>query len=280
MRTLQWTGCGVLCLVLVSSAAGAGGAAPTCPGDADGDLQVNFDDLNLVLEHWNTTDPAGDVTGDGVVDFNDLNEVLEWWTDCSFDYGATYADDEAWQIGLEMLGGTGPLLLPQATYDRIDRDLDLIRVFEGTLASQPHTPAWSPSSLLVGLVDGADRTRYDAFNAYYGVINEQELFAFGGITYYLVTLPGRVNVVCLGGIYQQLAEVSSAEPDGIIGGQNFYTPSLLLSGNWRWDIDDGFWDCFDGCDCHYVWAFETDDAGNVTLIDATQFGQPWCPWPR
>ncbi len=48
----------------------------SCPGDADGDNDVDLDDLNAVLANWNQTTSTGDVTGDGVVDINDLNQVL------------------------------------------------------------------------------------------------------------------------------------------------------------------------------------------------------------
>ena len=283
MDRIMATGCGVaaaLILLATGVTSGAGGLGPQCPGDANGDLAVDFDDLNAVLEHWGTTASAGDVNGDGDVDFDDLYDVLFWWDDCAFDYGPDFEDLEAWQIGLEMLGSIGPLNLPPATYARIDRDLDLIRAFEPTLASQTHTPAWSPSALIIGLIDGADRSAFDAYNAYFGVTGESELFSFGGITYVVITFPDRLNVVRLASMYADLAPVNSAEPDALLGGQNYYTPTLLISGNWRWDIDDGFWDCFDGCDCHYIWAFETDNVGIVTLIDAFQFGQPWCPWPR
>ena len=57
---------------------------PTCPGDADGDMTVDFVDLNLLLGHWSETVPAGtlgDVSGDGVVTFEDLNLVLGAWGD-------------------------------------------------------------------------------------------------------------------------------------------------------------------------------------------------------
>ena len=54
-----------------------------CPGDADGDRDVDFDDLNIVLEQWNTAGPEGDIfpipDGDGAVNFDDLNEVLVFW---------------------------------------------------------------------------------------------------------------------------------------------------------------------------------------------------------
>ncbi|MEQ8745783.1 C39 family peptidase [Pyruvatibacter sp.] len=57
-------------------------APPACPGDADGNGVVDFDDLNLVLAHWTNFVPPGqfgDVTGDGFVDFDDLNLVLANW---------------------------------------------------------------------------------------------------------------------------------------------------------------------------------------------------------
>ncbi len=68
--------------------------APDCEGDANGDLVVNFDDLNEVLANWNMSVPQGtmgDVSpynpggpiGDGVVNFDDLNTVLAAWnTSC------------------------------------------------------------------------------------------------------------------------------------------------------------------------------------------------------
>ncbi len=52
-----------------------------CPGDANGDNQVNFADLNFVLTNFGQTGPfvAGDVNRDGVVNFLDLNIVLSFF---------------------------------------------------------------------------------------------------------------------------------------------------------------------------------------------------------
>ena len=44
----------------------------------------------------------------------------------------------------------------------------------------------------------------------------------------------------------------------------------------RYEIDDGFLDCFDGCDCHRIWVFDVNQAGEVTLVSFEEFGQPWC----
>lgn len=49
-----------------------------CPGDTNGDAQVNFIDLNRILSEFGLIAPglAGDIDGDGDVDFSDLNFVL------------------------------------------------------------------------------------------------------------------------------------------------------------------------------------------------------------
>ncbi len=49
-----------------------------CPGDADGDGDADFADLNIVVSAFNQSGQGlqGDLNGDGVVNFADLNEVL------------------------------------------------------------------------------------------------------------------------------------------------------------------------------------------------------------
>ena len=73
----------VAAAALAASAWGGGtGVVPACPGDANGDLTVNFDDLNIVLANWASAvvpGTNGDVTGDGFVNFDDLNLVLANW---------------------------------------------------------------------------------------------------------------------------------------------------------------------------------------------------------
>lgn len=64
------------------------GAAPECSGDTNGDMIVNFTDLNSVLTAFgqvaNPGEIPADLNDDGVVDFADLNAVLsDYGTDCS-----------------------------------------------------------------------------------------------------------------------------------------------------------------------------------------------------
>lgn len=53
-------------------------APVSCPGDANGDGEVNFADINIVLSNYNGSGQGlpGDLDGDGDVDFADLNLVL------------------------------------------------------------------------------------------------------------------------------------------------------------------------------------------------------------
>ncbi|MCA9310453.1 MAG: hypothetical protein KDA21_04555, partial [Phycisphaerales bacterium] len=53
-----------------------------CPGDANGDLAVDFADLEILLDAWGTSvvpGEDGDVDQSGVVDFADLEILLEEW---------------------------------------------------------------------------------------------------------------------------------------------------------------------------------------------------------
>lgn len=49
---------------------------PSCPGDVNGDGQVDLIDLNLVLANFGAQTSSGDANGDGVVNLLDLNLVL------------------------------------------------------------------------------------------------------------------------------------------------------------------------------------------------------------
>lgn len=62
-------------------------ADPFCPGDANGDNVVDFNDITSVLANWLSdytpgTGP-GDANGDGLVDFNDITTILaNWLSNC------------------------------------------------------------------------------------------------------------------------------------------------------------------------------------------------------
>ena len=55
---------------------------PHCPGDLDGDDQVNGSDLALVLGYWGQSGIPADINQDGIVDGMDLAIVLGAWGNC------------------------------------------------------------------------------------------------------------------------------------------------------------------------------------------------------
>ena len=60
---------------------------PACPGDADANNTVNFDDITTTLANWGAlSDPYtdGDSNGDCIVNFDDITETLaNWGASCS-----------------------------------------------------------------------------------------------------------------------------------------------------------------------------------------------------
>jgi hypothetical protein len=53
-----------------------------CPGDIDGDLQVDGDDFFYLLQHWGMWQDAGDLDGDHRIDVDDFFLLLQHWGQC------------------------------------------------------------------------------------------------------------------------------------------------------------------------------------------------------
>src|SRR5262245_39159330 len=103
-------------------------AARPCPSDTNCSGTVDIDDLTSVILTWGacSSNPcAGDVNADNQVNIDDLTAVILTWGSCVFQYQPAYPNAEAEQVGLEFLGSFGPMLLPQSTYNRVNRDLSL-----------------------------------------------------------------------------------------------------------------------------------------------------------
>jgi hypothetical protein len=249
------------------------GAALPCDADLDDDGAVGVTDFLELLGVWGT-DPAGppDFNDDGTVGVEDFLTLLANWGPIAFDFGPEYPDAEAHQIGLEMMGAGGPLVLPEELYERIAFDLALIRDFEPALAPETHSMAWVPNELLVQVNAAAPQDAYECLNEQYQVLETDNVFG----DWWLLTFAGKINVPALGEVYVQTPAVSLYDPNYLIGGQNFWVPSDLGNGWWLWDIDDGFWDCFDGCDCHRLYTFRTGPNGEIILYSYQEIGPSYC----
>ncbi len=248
-------------------------AAPPCNADLDNDGQVGTSDLLVLFSFWGPCNRClADLDGDGSVTTSDLLELFSGWGPTQFEFAVGQDDLEAQQISLEMLGSAGPLNAPADIYERVDRDLDLIRAAAAGLVGQTHSPAWLANEMIAQILEGESQQEYLCLNEFYQVIKLDNLFS----NWWVITFDGNINILALIPIYTDTPAVNFAEPNGLFGGQNFWTPTDLGGGLWQWVIDDGWMDCFDGCDCHRVYTIQTDAKSNVQIISIEEWGAPWC----
>jgi hypothetical protein len=274
--------CAILAIFFSASTIQSAAAQDVCvrPGDLDADGDVDFADRDLftacmlgpALPPPGACDAAqvarGDFDVDLDLDMRDYAALMRRAGQVSFDYGPERGNLESEQLAMHV---SGQLRAPDAEYDRILRDLGLIRAAYPALVMVIDDMDYAPNQLIVNLVAGAPQEGYEALNEFYFVTNIDPLFS----TWYVLTFCGNLNANALAPIYAALAEIQFAEPNGFIGTDDQITvapgPSV-----WRYSIDDGFHDCFDGCDCHRLWTIDVDEAGVVTLISYQEQGQPWC----
>ncbi len=254
-------------------------------GDGDGDADVDFGDF-AALQRCFTGDGGSataecepfDFDGDEDVGLDDYFAFSSAGTGpmASFDYGPSPRDNvEAEQLALEHFSA---LLAQDAEYERILRDVAAIRTRQLHVANVIHDMSWLPTEMIVKVTDGLSRCGFDALNVFYRMSELEFLFQSGGGTWYVVHFPGRLKTPLLSLDYAALPEVQFADPNGLIGTDDHIQ---IQTGEdaWTYDLDDGFHDCFDGCDCHIFWTFTVDSAGNVDEVSRNCTGLPWCEFP-
>lgn len=272
----------IVSLIGVCSVAAPAFAQPCLdpiPGDVDGDHDVDLDDHAVLYACLTGPDQEAspectnaDVDLDRDVDLADFVALSGAFTGAlpRFDYGPSPRDSrEAELLAVET---SGEFLAPDALYDRIVRDLALIRDFDPRTITVVHDERWAPNQAIVKLIDGMGTEEYDEFNRFYQAVDCDNLFS----TWWVVTLPDVViNAVVLSARYAELPEVELAEPNFLIGtdDETTVTPG---EGAYRYRLEDGFHDCFDGCDCFRIYEFTVTDGGDVTLDSYEEIGQEWC----
>jgi hypothetical protein len=257
-------------------------ADPPCygPGDLDADGIVDAGDLAAfagclagpdVAEPPPGCDPnnfeRADLHADGDLDLHDFAVLALYVGREYFNYGPHRENLEAEMLAMDI---SGELRAPDAEYERILRDLALIRTAYPELETVIDDTDYLPNQLLVGLVDGQPLDDYYALNEYYQLESEEIHYSFR-----LLTFCDSLNAPVLAVIYAALPAVSWADPNYLIGIDDYITIDVIAS-TYRYSIDDGFLDCFDGCDCHRFWVIDVDEAGTVTLISYQEYGMPWC----
>jgi hypothetical protein len=208
-----------------------------------------------------------DTDDDGDVDLGDFNELAHNFGLSRFPYGPHRENVEAEMLAMDL---SGALRAPDKPYDRILRDLQLIREAYPELVTVIDDPDYMPNELLIGLDTSGSTEEYDALNEYYFVIDEEVHTSFR-----VLTFCDNLNAPVLAELYAAVPEVDWADPNWFIGIDDYITITEI-GDKMRYDIDDGFHDCFDGCDCHRLWVIDVDLDGVVTLVSYTEEGYPWC----
>ena len=250
------------------------------PGDLTGDGSVDLSDYGVfagcmggvdVVTPPPACDPtdfaAADLDEDSDVDLGDFALFAATFGANWFPYGPSRDNLEAEMLAMDV---SGQLRAPDGEYTRIRGDLILIRTAYPQLTSVVDDTDYVPDQLIVGLEAGSPTDGYEALNERYLVIDEL-IYTWGR----LLTFCDNLNAPVLAQEYQKLAEVSWADPNWLIGIDDYITVTPM-GGTYRYDIDDGFMDCFDGCDCHRYWVIDVDEYGVVTLISYVEQGLPWC----
>jgi hypothetical protein len=276
----------VVLLVCLLTWSGSAWGSECVPADYDADADVDFADFGILQRCFTGaggTSTSGcdvvDSDADGDVDLDDYDAFNDGFTGPGdrLDYGSSpFPDAEAEQLALE----TGLSLLADADmYDRIKRDLETIRVVQPNVANTHYVGLWGPQSMLVRVTNGVTTCEFDELNAFYAATDVDFLFQSGGSTWYVVRYPGRMRIPLLAQEYVTLSEVTFAEPDALVGTDDRIEVSIGVGGSWTYDIDDGFLDCFDGCDCHINWSFEVSEDGDVQELSMVCSGFAWCEFP-
>ncbi|MCA9295652.1 MAG: hypothetical protein KC983_04030 [Phycisphaerales bacterium] len=264
--------------------------ADCAPDNGDGTAGngiVNIDDLLAVINAFggsglcDIAPDNGDGTyGNGVINIDDVLAAINGFGACpDFVYQTPAANSEAEHIALSMLGPNGGLFALPALTNRVAQDLAAIRAFEPNLATQFNTQPWSGTSLIMTLDQGQPFDNFDCLNEFYGVTDITVLSSIG---LWIVYFPSLHNSAQMATNYLAAPEVLTVSLDELLGGENFWIPTAPLNNvdaTWIWNVDDGFTDCFDGCDCHYYYTFRVTAGGGVTLMNASTVGQPWCEFP-
>lgn len=275
LRVISATVCGLVLTVW------PGYADPPCygPGDVDGDAIVGLGDLEAFAECMAGPDagpPPGcdpnafgraDLDDDGDADVQDFAGLMLHVGDRYFDYGPQRENLEAEMLAMDV---AGQLRAPDAEYERIFRDLALIRAAYAELVTVIDDPDYVSNQLIVGVDDAQPLDDYYRLNDYY-LVTDEEIHSY----FRLLTFCDNLNAPVMAPIYAALSEVEWADPNWWIGIDDYITIEVL-SDTYRYNIDDGFWDCFDGCDCHRAWVIDVDEPGNVTLVSYNEWGMPWC----
>lgn len=177
-----------------------------------------------------------------------------------FDYGTHRNNLEAEHLAMFY---ANTLRAPDAAYERILRDLGLIRRAYPFLESKPIELLYPLNQLIVQLDPNLPTTSYEALNVFYQVVNVEQVDP----NFYTLTFCDNLNIPLLAQEYEALSEVIMAWPNAAFGSPVNYANVTANGDTYGYEIENGAGDCPSGCTCFRTWHFEVALDGTVTLVD-------------
>lgn len=260
------------------------------PGDINADHLVDLTDHSLfadcvagpapqpellcLFEHRDSFD----FDHDGDVDLADVALFAQKFDNIYFDYGAHREDKEAEHLALKL---TDALRAPDVEYERIHRDLALMREEYTELLEVFDSGQPPDNGLFVRLFTNDDRDEFDALNEFYLFTWDEQYTIVEGLHY--LEFCDVLNPYPLGGIYAALSEVKYAYSNGV---------GCIPPCCWTRIVVERFLDVFSYdfsfyyapptdpeniCACWRNRVIETDNAGKVVQVSCEDGCLPECP---
>lgn len=167
---------------------------------------------------------------------------------------------------------SGELRAPDEVYDRVVRDLQLIRDRYPVLSAVVDGPDFVPENLLLRLDPEKPWTGYEEMNAFYQVVNVRPSTIIPEI--HRLTFCDGLNARVLELIYESLHEVLYAGPNWWTGFPDRISVEEL-GETYRYTFWDGY-NCFDGCGCFRTWEIDVEYDGALTLVSYSEDDNSSC----
>ncbi len=175
------------------------------------------------------------------------------------------------------------LLATDVDYARIRQDLASIRQLYPDMQAIEFLGDYVDGELLVTLITPINplisTEQYDETNRFLGLCYEDRFASFIGFDVAKLSFPARMNMNVLTDLYDPylMSNLSSISSPNDISGLDDYIRVISVSGSpglltakvdttFCYEFEDGWLNCFDGCDCKEVYTFETDDSGEVAFV--------------
>ncbi len=256
-----------------------------CTTDLDDNGATDVGDLIMLIGQWGSCPGcAADLNGDDQVAVNDLIRLLGAWGTCGFQY-PDYPNELANQVGIEFVGPTGPLTVSRVVYDRMDHDIAAIQEIRPEIVGGPHFGDWVPKEMLVCIDTSLPQDAYLETIDYYGAEITESWFD-GAIE--LIEFPQPVNIPAAAQIFEPIANVSCAEPNGYtqlpLAAPGFH-PTAIGGDAIEWTVVVPWWQGMlcdwsaEACQCYTIYQFISPGDGSVVLQDiqsgSYDFGTPY-----